>query len=115
MRATTTIPVRFWLKTDSDVVMQIVKEAKRLPELTQDYVKSQQQDGKKQKKDLTQPEIYNIDSNKLATKMRYEMVHPASKVIIFPASRVSIYSRHQHISSSMNVQFYAQFTTNDYL
>jgi hypothetical protein len=87
--ATQRVPLRFWNKTDSDVVMQIVEEARHLT-ITRHYVKGHQDDVKK-RSEMTLPEIYNIDSDPSATVMRYEMNQPARTVIPFPASRVNIY------------------------
>jgi hypothetical protein len=99
------VPVGFWLKTDSDVVMQIAAAAKEIPHLQRIYAKGHQ-DGKKKKADLTQPESYNIDADASATIMRHEMNIPASHVIPFPASQVNVYIQQQHISSSMNTIFH---------
>jgi hypothetical protein len=65
------VPVGFWQKTDSNVVMQIVEVAKTVPPLTRHYVKGHQ-DAEKKQKDLTLPEIYNIHADNSATQMRHE-------------------------------------------
>jgi hypothetical protein len=107
------VPVGFWLKTDSDVVMQIVEEAKKVLELTRHYVKGHQ-DNEKKKKDLTLPELYNIDADNSATKMRHEMNEPASHVIPFPASPVGVYIQHQLITASLDTRMHEMFTIADY-
>jgi hypothetical protein len=107
------VPVGFWQKTDSDVVMQIVEVAKTVPLLTRHYVKGHQ-DAEKKKKDLTLPEIYNIDADNSATQMRHEMNEPASQVILFPASPVSVYIQYQLISSSLDTRLHEMFTIDDY-
>jgi hypothetical protein len=89
------VPVGFWLEPDSDVVPQIVTEAKKLPKLTQHHVKGHQ-DGKKHEDDLTLPERRNIDTDRSATKMRHEMPAPASKVIPIPAAPVGVCSPTHH-------------------
>jgi hypothetical protein len=66
------VPVGFWLKTDSAVVMQIATASKEIPHLQRIYVKGHQ-DGKKKKADFTQPELYNIDADASVTIMRHEM------------------------------------------
>jgi hypothetical protein len=107
------VTVGFWLKTDSDIIMQIAEEAKKVPQLSRHYVKGHQDD-KKKARELTLPEIYNIDADKSATKMRHEMNAPASQVIPFPASPVGVYIQHQLISSSLDSRLHEQFTTEEY-
>jgi hypothetical protein len=110
--ATQRVPLGFWNKTDSDVIMQIVEEARHTT-ITRHYVKGHQDDFKK-RSEMTLPEIYNIDSDASATAMRYEMNKPARTVIPFPASRVNIYIKHQHISSGLNSFLHQQFTEHKY-
>ena len=51
----------FWLKPDSDIIMQLAEELKTIPNLKRHYVKGHQ-DAKK-KKDFTLPERYNIEAD----------------------------------------------------
>jgi ribonuclease HI len=111
--ATSKVPVGFWLKTDSDVVIQIVETARQVPKIERKYVKGHQ-DGKKKKADLTQPEILNIDADKSATKMQYQMTKPAARVILFPASRANVYIQQQYICSSLPKILHASFTSDEY-
>jgi hypothetical protein len=109
----TKVPVGFWLKSDSDIVRQIVAEARKVQHLARIYVKGHQ-DAVKKTKDLTQPEFFNIDADKSATKMHFEMQAPATKVIPFPTSSINIYIQHQMISSSLPTRLHEQFSNNDY-
>jgi ribonuclease HI len=104
------VPVGFWLKPDSDVVQQIVQEAKQIHQLERTYVKGHQ-DLAKDKKDYT---AYNIAADTEATIMRYAMLHPVGQVVPFPASRVNIYIDNQHISSSHNRFMHEAYTINRY-
>jgi hypothetical protein len=110
--ATHRVPLGFWNKTDSDVVMQIVAEARHLT-ITRHYVKGHQDDVKK-RSEMTLPEIYNIDYDASATVMRYAMNQLAHKVILFPASQVNMYIKHQHISLGLNSFFHQQFKEQKY-
>jgi hypothetical protein len=111
--ATARVPIGFWLKPDSDVVKQIAEEAKKIPTLNRHYVKGHQ-DSKKKRQDLTQPELYNIDADASATKMRYEMQQPATKVIHFPACSTHIYVHQQHRSSAIDPILHESYTNSDY-
>jgi hypothetical protein len=103
----------FWLKPDSDVVRQIAQETARVAHLHRYYVKGHQ-DLVKNPADLTQPEIYNIDADKSATKMRYEMTAPATRVIPFPMTLASLSIQQQTISSVPDQRLHEQFTRADY-
>jgi hypothetical protein len=59
--ATQWVPLRFWNQNDSDVVMQIMAEARQLT-ITKYYVKGHQDDVKK-RSEMTLPEIYNNINN----------------------------------------------------
>jgi hypothetical protein len=98
-KATDIVPVGFWLKTDSDVVRQIVAMTKQVQNLERVYVKGHQEE-KKKRSELTQPELFNIDAAASATQMRYETTQPADMVIHFSTSVADIYIRNQHISAS---------------
>ena len=114
LRATATyVPTGFWLKPDSDIIMQLAEELKTLPNLKRHYVKGHQ-DSKKKKKDLTIPELYNIEADAEATIMRFQMRQPAHTVIPFPASTVNIYIRNQVITSSLNTRLHEELTCADY-
>jgi hypothetical protein len=105
--------VGFWLKTDSDVIMQIVTLAKKVSNLARVYVKGHQ-DEKRKHSNLTQPELFNIDADVSETQMCHEMIQLATKVIIFPASEVNVYIHNQHISSSLQSILATKYNTEDY-
>jgi hypothetical protein len=107
------VPVGTWLKTDSDIVMQIVEEAAKAVTLTRHYVKGHQDTAKKKEK-LTLPELYNCDADASATTMRFEMTEPAIHVIPFPACPAGIYIQHQLISSSLETRLHEMFAIPDY-
>jgi hypothetical protein len=54
-KATSKVPVGFWLKTDSDVVMQIVEAARQVPQLEHKYVKGHQDGEKRRMKTFHNP------------------------------------------------------------
>jgi hypothetical protein len=112
-KATDLVPVGFWLKTDSDVVRQIVAMTKQVQTLERVYVKGHQED-KKKRSELTQPELFNIDADASTTQMRYKMTQPADRVIHFPASVVNIYIRNQHISASLQTVLANQYNSDEY-
>ena len=90
IRATATYaPTRFWLKPDSDTIMQLVEEHKTIPKLKRHRVKGHQ-DAKK-KKDLILPERYNIEADVEAAILRFQMQQPESKITPFPVSSVNTY------------------------
>jgi hypothetical protein len=66
------VPTGFWLKTDSDIIMQLAEELKTIPGLKRVYVKGHQ-DLKKKRKDFTLPELYNVEADAEATIMRFQM------------------------------------------
>ena len=107
------IPTGFWLKPDSDVIMQLVEELLPIPTLKRQYVRAHQ-DLKKKLEQLTLPERYNFEADADATLMRFEMTQPAAKVIPFPASVVNVYIQQQLISSSLNTLLHAAYTSDGY-
>ena len=109
----THIPVGFWTKTDSDVIMQIIEEAANVSLLTRHYVKGHQ-DTNKDGKALTYHESLNVDADASATKKRYEMTRPQNTVILFPASRVNIFIDYQHISSALDSFLHDRFTAEQH-
>jgi hypothetical protein len=110
---TKTVPAGFWLKPDSDIVQQIVHEAKSITHLQRMYAKGHQ-DKKKKYSELTQPERYNVDADASATKMRFEMTEPAATIIPFPQHGVNVYIQDQLISSSLDTRLMEMFTVEDY-
>jgi hypothetical protein len=72
------IPVGLWLKTDSDLVMQIADEARGFTNLERHYVKGHQYSIERPA-DLTQQERYNIEADASATEMLHAMMQPASE------------------------------------
>ena len=106
-RATATyVPTGFWLKLDSDIIMQLAEELKTMPNLKRHYVKGHQDSKRKKKKDLTLSERYNIEVDAEAFSMRFQMRQPTHTVIPFPVSTVTIYIRNQFISWSLNAQLH---------
>jgi hypothetical protein len=108
-----TVPAGIWLKPDSNIVLQIVQEAKSITHLHRIYVKGHQ-DKVKKNSELTQPERFNIDAYELATKMRFKMTEPAATVIPFPKHGVNVYIQDQLISSSLDTRLMEMFTVDDY-
>jgi hypothetical protein len=103
------MPTGFWLKPDSDIIMQLVEELKTLPEMKRHCVKGHQ-DATKKHKELTLPETHNTAADAEATIMLFEMRQPASHVIPFPASIVNVSVGKQQINSALNTLLHEELT-----
>jgi hypothetical protein len=103
------VPTGFWLKPDSNIIMQLVEENKTANGLQRHCVKGHQ-DLVKERKDFTLPELHNVEANKEATTMRFKIPSPATHVIPFPASVANVHVRQQLISSSLNTLLHAERT-----
>jgi hypothetical protein len=107
------VPTGFWLKPDSDIIMQLAEETKTVPELKHIYVKGHQ-NFKKKRKDFTLTELYNVEADAEATIMRFQMTKPASHVILFIAVPVNVYVQQQLINSSLDSILHEAFTRDGY-
>jgi hypothetical protein len=113
MRYNQNSPSGFWLNPDSDIVCQIVQEAKSTTHLQRISVKGHQ-DKKKKYSQLIQPERFKVDANASATKMRFEMTEPTATVVRFLQHNVNVYIQDQLISSSLDTRLMEMFTVDDY-
>ena len=107
------VPTGFWLKPDSDIIMQLADELKKTPALQRKYVKGHQ-DREKKKKDLTLAELYNTEADDEATLMRFRMTKPDLHVILFNASLVNVYVHQQLINSALNPTLHEAYTRDGY-
>jgi hypothetical protein len=106
------VPTGFWLKPDSDVIMQLVEEIKPFNNLQRQCVKGHQ-DTKKKRADLTLPEPHNVEADAEATIMRHQTTGPASHVLPFSASMVNVCVNKQLISSKLDMLLHAMHTNED--
>jgi hypothetical protein len=94
--------------------MQLVEELRKHTQLQRHYVKGHQDLSKKKQQDYTQAERYNIAADSLATAMRHRMTQPASVVVTFSTSRITVYVNRQLISTALNHTLHHEYTNTQY-